>query len=218
MALINPVRSTNNMSEFISAFDAAFGEHLHKPSGAYANVHYLDEAHSLGFAEHSYNAELIMIYIGNNLIFNKQDGGAYTRYYVFGKNRTALYFGWTNGTGLNMSVVASKASDGKWNIFFYDVTSKKLYYNAPSSDFVICEPALKTSQANTPYIISPYPDLNGGVMSELYRVDYLSAFDSGNPPVLAAGDSLYAVMPYPLHSSETAAFAIPIDPADYEEG
>ena len=83
---------------------------------------------------------------------------------------------------------------------------------------MVCEPALKTSQANTPYIISPYPDLNGGVMSELFRVDYLSAFDPLNPPVLTAGDCLYAVMPYPLHDSETAAFAMPIDPADYEEG
>lgn len=53
-------------------------------------------------------------------------------------------------------------------------------------------------------------------MSELFRVDYLSAFDKSNPPVLVVGDELYAIPPYPAASSDTAAFAIPIDLKDYE--
>lgn len=216
MALINPVKTAGNLNVFLSALVSAFGEHTVKYDSGRI-IYYLDDAHSLGFDTST------KIYIGSTEIYSGYTGNTnFVSYYIFGKNKSCIYFRYdmtAYGTRYAPTLIAAKASSGKWNVLFKDNAKEeaaKLYFNAPQSNFIVHEPALIASAANAPYIISPYPDINGGVMSELFRVDYLSGFDPQNPPVLVVGDDLYAVPPYPLTASDTAAFAVPIDPADYE--
>lgn len=165
MSLINPVKTTSP-SGFFSVIDKTFGEHRSTINGYVA--HYIDDAHSLGFYQAKSNMQ---IYI--NSVSVQSCGGTWvnssvsgTCYYIFSKNKTSLWAcisGDSSGTTHTVALTATKASTGKWNVFLKSAKTgntnednpTKLYYSTPSTSYITHEPALRTSAANNPYIISP---------------------------------------------------------------
>lgn len=122
MSLINPIKTVNNFFEFISAIDAAFGVHTSD------STHYIDDAHSLGFQIESGYVDNVNIYIGSSRIFRNTKTMRQIKYAV-SKNKNALYMSCfyknddTSYNNASVSIMAAKASSGKWNVFFKNVVS-----------------------------------------------------------------------------------------------
>lgn len=213
--LASPVKRADNLSEFFSAFDAAFGSHVS------AHCHYIDDIHSFAFSN---NGMAVNLYINSFRAYAScQFSDSSPVYYIFGKNKNALYFyseTTANGACYQISVTAAKDSAGVWYVFVNSCTNNAwgtttFYCDTPNTTAVPYKFALKTA-TDLPYIISPCHDHGGGVFPELFRVESLTASD-GALPVLTAGDGLcFGVLPHPKYDSATAAFAVSIDPADYD--
>lgn len=217
--MINPIKTTT-IQNFIALFDSAFGVN----TAGY--VHYIDSLHSLGF---SLQTNMSNFYIGNTK-FKTSDFGVENVECVFSKNKSCLYADIRTSANSNRfatySILASKASNGKWNVFYTDQQGdssnpasgdvyKMLYYNAPMLDSLTSDIAPSAGANGYPYIIHPCPDFSGGSLSDLFFIDHMPKFDSQNPPVITSGKSVFVIPPYPNRYANTAAFAIEIDPADY---
>lgn len=212
---MNPVIRQTFLNDFLSKFDSAFGKNV---SG---DIHYVDSAHSLGFSS---PGGVFNIYIGDNSLIS---GGAYidSVKYVFSKYKSCLYADFrttmSSGDYTTYSVAAARADNGSYSVFYStqrndETANSTLYYAAPSLDSLPSAVVPSAGNSGYPYIISPCSDLSGRNLQDLFLIGFMPKFSPDDPPVIASDKRVFIIPPYPNRDSDTAAFAIEIDPADYE--